>query len=44
MDGPRDIILSKIEKSKYHIISLTVGSKKKDTGEFIYKIETDSQA
>ena len=46
MDGPRSIILSEVSQSvrdEYHMISLTCGILKKDTNEFVCRIETDSQ-
>ena len=46
MDGPRDYHTkwSKLEKDKYHMLSLICGIFKNDTNELIYKIEIDSQA
>ena len=42
MDGPRDFIeVIKIEKGKYHMISLISGIKY-NTNELIFKTETDS--
>ena len=37
------VMLSEIEKEKYHMILLICGIKKKDTNKVIYKTETDSQ-
>ena len=45
MDGPRNhhTKLSQTLKDKHHMISLTCGISEKDTNEFIYKTEIDSQ-
>ena len=45
MGGPRDYHtkLSKSDKAKYHMISLTFRISKRDTNDCIYKTETDSQ-
>ena len=46
MDEPREYHTkwSKLEKDKYHMLSLICGIFKNDTNELIYKIEIDSQS
>ena len=42
MNGPRDYH-TKLDKDKYHMISLICGAQKNDTNKVIYKQKIDSQ-